>query len=168
MRCSRAMIPALIVLVAFAARAGQPAASTPEALEFFEQKIRPVLVDTCYKCHGPEAADAGKLKGGLRLDTREALLKGGESGKPAVVPGNAEGSLIIRALRHTDPDLQMPPKKKLGDRQIADFVTWVNLGAPDPRVATATTGAAKGGGPADAKSHWAFQALKDAPVPEVK
>jgi len=138
--------------------------AAPDGVEFFEQKIRPVLVDTCYQCHGPEAADAGKLKGGLRLDSREALLKGGESGKPAVVPGNAEGSLLIRALRHTDPDLAMPPKKKLGDRQIADFVTWVNLGAPDPRVAASEAGKPK----ADAKSHWAFQAVKDQPVPEVK
>jgi len=117
--------------------------AAPDGVEFFEQKIRPVLVDTCYQCHGPEAADAGKLKGGLRLDSREALLKGGESGKPAVVPGNAEGSLLIRALRHTDPDLAMPPKKKLGDRQIADFVTWVNLGAPDPRVAASEAGKPK-------------------------
>ena len=138
--------------------------AAPDGVEFFEQKIRPVLVDTCYQCHGPDAADAGKLKGGLRLDSREALLKGGESGKPAVVPGNAEGSLLIRALRHTDPDLAMPPKKKLGDRQIADFVTWVNLGAPDPRVAASEAGKPK----ADAKSHWAFQAVKDQPVPEVK
>src|SRR3954463_49336 len=108
---------ALALRAGAAAASDSPPAATRDGLEFFEQKIRPVLVDTCYRCHGPEAADAGKLKGGLRLDTREALLKGGESGKPAVVPGNAEGSLIIRALRHTDPDLQMPPKKKLGDRQ---------------------------------------------------
>jgi hypothetical protein len=166
--CLFAGIVCACALTTSAADAPTPAAATPERLEFFEQKIRPVLVEACYKCHGPEAAEAGKLKGGLRLDSREALLKGGESGKPSVVPGNAEGSLLIRALRHTDPDLQMPPKKKLGDRQIADFVAWVNLGAPDPRVAAATTGAPKGAGPADAKSHWAFQALKDAPVPEVK
>ena len=70
-----------------AAASDSPPAATPDGLEFFEQKIRPLLVDTCYKCHGPEAADAGKLKGGLRLDSREAMLKGGASGKPAVGPG---------------------------------------------------------------------------------
>ena len=162
------LVAGVLALGAAGARAAGPAAATPEGLEFFEKKIRPVLVDACYKCHGPEAADAGKLKGGLRLDSRDALLRGGESGKPSVVPGNAEGSLLVRALRHTDPDLQMPPKKKLGDRQIADFVAWVNLGAPDPRVATPEASAPKAGRPADARTHWAFQPVKEQPVPDVK
>ena len=154
------------VLRAPVARAAGGAAPTAEGLEFFEQTIRPVLVDTCYKCHGPEAADAGKLKGGLRLDSREGMLKGGESGKPSVVPGDAEASLLVRALRHTDPDLQTPPKKKLAERQVADFVAWVNMGAPDPR--TGQTVPLKAARPADAKSHWAFQPVKDQPVPPVK
>ena len=89
----RATFAVLVVSAGLASHARAACATdagpstTPEGLEFFEQKIRPVLVETCYKCH---SAEAEKLKGGFRLDSREGLLKGGESGKPAVVPGNAE------------------------------------------------------------------------------
>src|SRR5580704_2275470 len=79
--------------------------------EFFEQKIRPVLVDHCYKCH---SAESEKIEGGLRLDIREGLLKGGDSG-PTIVPGNPEKSLLVKAVRYLDPDLQMPPKTKLSE-----------------------------------------------------
>jgi hypothetical protein len=153
----------LALLVTATSAAAQ--APTPEGLEFFEKKIRPVLIDTCYKCHSADAGEA-KIKGGLRLDQRDGLLKGGESGKPAIVPGNADASLLIQAIRHTDSDLQMPPKKKLGDQQIADFVAWVNMGAPDPR--TGTTPSPKVVTPADAKPFWAFQSPKEVPVPQVK
>ena len=105
-----------------------------EHYEFFEKKIRPVLVEHCYKCH---SASSEKLKGELFLDTKEGMLKGGESGKPAVVPGDADKSRLIEAIRYGNEDLQMPPKKaggKLSEEQIADFVAWVNLGAPDPRT----------------------------------
>src|SRR5438445_8880803 len=106
-----------------------PAADlTPAQLQFFENKIRPILANICYKCH---SAQAEKVKGGLLLDSREGLLKGGESG-PAIVPGNAEQSRLIKAVRYTDPDLQMPPKgKRLSEEQIADLVTWVNMGTPE-------------------------------------
>src|SRR5881628_1971161 len=101
---------------------------------FFENKIRPLLTKNCYKCHSSESL---KLKGELRLDTREGLLKGGSSG-PAIVPGDPEKSLLIKAVRYTDPDLQMPPKgDKLSDEQIKDLVTWVKMGAPDPRTGKA-------------------------------
>src|SRR5688500_7337059 len=106
------LLAAPLSAVAAPALADAPPSPSPDGVEFFEKNIRPVLVDACSTCHGPEAADAGKLKGGLRLDTREALLKGGDSGKPSVVPGDAEASLLVTALRHADPDLQMPPKKK--------------------------------------------------------
>src|SRR6267378_6318346 len=92
-----------------------------EDYEFFEKKIRPVLVEHCYKCH---SASSEKLKGELFLDTKEGMLKGGESGKPAVVSGDAERSLLIEAIRYGNDDLQMPPKKgggKLSGEQIADF-----------------------------------------------
>src|SRR5882762_8240974 len=105
-----------------------------EDYEFFEKKIRPVLVEHCYKCH---SALSEKLKGELFLDTKEGMLKGGESGKPAVVPGDAGKSRLIEAIRYGNEDLQMPPKKaggKLSDEQISDFVLWVNMGAPDPRT----------------------------------
>src|SRR6267378_676673 len=79
-----------------------------DGVEFFEKKIRPLLVEHCYKCHG---AQSEKVKGGLLLDTREGVLKGGDTGA-AIVPGDPEKSLLIKAVRYTDPDLQMPPKDK--------------------------------------------------------
>src|SRR5262245_45675633 len=106
-----------------------------EDFEFFEKKIRPVLVERCYKCH---SAESEKIKGELLLDTRDGLLKGGEHG-PAIVPGDAEKSRLIEAIRYQNEDLQMPPKKKLTDQQIEDFVTWINLGALDPRTGQAST-----------------------------
>jgi dienelactone hydrolase/cytochrome c553 len=97
-------------------------------LAHFEKKIRPVLVAQCYSCH---AADSKEIKGGLALDTRDGIRRGGDSG-PAVVPGDVSASLLIAAIRHED-GLEMPPKKKLSDDQIADFVKWIETGAIDPR-----------------------------------
>ena len=99
---------------------------------FFEQKIRPVLAEHCYECH---SAQAKKVKGGLLLDSKAGWQKGGDSGKPIIVSGKPEESLLIQSVRHEVEDLAMPPKKpKLPDAVIADLVTWVKLGAPDPRV----------------------------------
>ena len=97
--------------------------------EFFEKRIRPVLVRYCYECH---ASSAKEPKGGLRLDWRDGIRKGGESG-PAVVPGKVDESLLIDALRHET--LEMPPDSRLSDLVIADFVRWIELGAFDPRDA---------------------------------
>src|SRR2546423_12854374 len=89
-------------------------AAASENFDFFEKKIRPLLVEHCYKCH---SAQSEKVKGGLLLDTREGVLKGGDTG-PAIVPGDPEKSLLIKAVRFTDKELQMPPKdKKLQDAQ---------------------------------------------------
>ncbi|MCB1093632.1 MAG: hypothetical protein KDL87_18985, partial [Verrucomicrobiae bacterium] len=106
-----------------------PAREEAAAIAFFESKIRPVLVEQCYKCHSTEA---DKVKGGLLLDSREASLRGGDNGH-AVVPGNLDQSLLITAIRYQDSDLEMPPKKKLEDHVIADFEKWISMGAPDPR-----------------------------------
>ena len=103
------------------------AAVEPDGVGFFEQKIRPILVQECYGCH---SAGAKKVRGGLRLDTRAAVLTGGDSG-PAVVPGKPDESLILEALRHEG--LAMPPKNKLPDAVVADFERWITMGAPDPR-----------------------------------
>src|SRR4051812_46588168 len=84
---------------------GVATATPADDLEFFEKKIRPVLVAHCYPCH---SAEAKKLKGGLKLDSRRDILKGGENG-PVIVPGNAEASPLIEAVRYKNPDLQMPP-----------------------------------------------------------
>ncbi len=101
--------------------------------DFFETKIRPVLVSECYGCHSVDAAKNGKLRGELLLDSRESTLNGGESG-PAVVPGNPDESLLISSLKHES--FEMPPKGKLDDAVIDDFVKWVEMGAPDPRDTT--------------------------------
>ncbi len=137
-------------------------ASAAEDTAFFETKIRPVLVEHCYSCHSPEAK---KIKGGLLLDTREGSRRGGDTG-PAVVPGDASKSLLIKAIRYADPDLEMPPKKKLPAEVIADFERWIAMGAPDPREGNA--GALTTIDLEEGRKHWAFQPLSNPPVPGVK
>ncbi|MBK8037426.1 MAG: DUF1553 domain-containing protein [Verrucomicrobiaceae bacterium] len=123
------MKPLAIILSSFAIV--PPAFAAGDSIAFFEQKIRPVLVEHCYSCH---SAEAKKLKGNLYLDSKAGWEKGGDSGAPAIVPGRPEESLLIRTVQHLEEDLEMPPKKpKLPDAVIADLVTWVNMGAPDPR-----------------------------------
>jgi mono/diheme cytochrome c family protein len=142
------------------------AAPTAEQVEFFERKIRPVLVEHCYECH---SADAKKLKGGLVLDSRAGVIKGGDTG-PAVTPGEPDASLLIQAVRHTDPNLTMPPKTKLPPNVIADLEQWVRLGAPDPRTED-TVASTKAKSAIDwnkAREWWSFRPLKSPPVPSVK
>ena len=98
-------------------------------LRFFENRIRPILVEHCYECHSEEA---GKSKGGLWLDRRAGWLEGGDSG-PAAKPHDVDGSLLIESVRYADPDLEMPPHGKLSPSQIADLEAWVAKGLPDPR-----------------------------------
>ena len=137
--------------------------AAPEAgLEFFEKKIRPVLVEHCYQCHSTESVAANKLKGGLRLDTQGGTRAGGDTG-PAVVPGKVDASLLIKALRQDQ--FEMPPKGKLPDAVIADFVKWIEMGAPDPRtkeVAVHPKPAVTAG------DHWAFKPVIAAKPPNVK
>ncbi len=131
---------------------------TPAEIEFFESKIRPVLTEACYKCHSSQSE---RIKGGLTLDSREAILKGGESG-PALVPGDPDKSRLITALRYKDENLQMPPKDRLSPEVVADFEKWVKMGAPDPRVskiAKVSSGAT---------NHWAFQPVKPRSLPKIK
>ena len=134
------------------------AVATPEAIEFFEQRIRPVLVEHCYKCH---SAEADVLQGGLRLDTAELLRQGGDTGA-AIVPGKPGESLLLEAVRYEG--LEMPPDGKLPASVIGDFETWIAQGAVDPRAGDA---AAPIQPAADAKSHWAFQPPKKPPLPTV-
>ena len=101
---------------------------TPEELNFFEAKIRPVLIRECYSCHSNKT---GNARGGLKLDTKQLMHLGGESG-PAIVPGEPEESLLYSAITHED--FAMPPKRKLSQKIINDFKTWIEMGAPDPRV----------------------------------
>jgi hypothetical protein len=134
---------------------------------FFEKKIRPVLVEHCYKCH---SAEHRATKGGLRVDSRDALRKGGDSG-PAVVPKDLDESLLIAAVRYDDDNLKMPPKGKLPAAVIADFEKWITLGAPDPRgdVGPVTTGGKSPWTSVEAgRKFWAFVPPTKAPAPDVK
>jgi len=146
------------------------AAEKPDAagVEYFEKFIRPVLSQKCYGCHSKES---GKQKGGLLLDTREAIRMGGDSGH-AVVPGNPSESLLLKAMQYEDKEMQMPPEKeggKLPGEVIARFEQWIRMGAPDPRAGTAVAAAPqKQWDMKTAKEFWAFQAPKASPTPAVK
>ncbi|QEL15003.1 PSD1 and planctomycete cytochrome C domain-containing protein [Limnoglobus roseus] len=150
----RLLVPTLLAVVALLPRAA--------ADDAFEKTVRPILTESCLRCHGPD-----KQKGGLRVDSREALLSGGESG-PAVVPGQPADSLLVKALHHDD--LKMPPAKKLPDEQIAALTQWVKDGA---KWGAAKTGGAAGhaarkpGNITDAdRAWWAFQPPKRVDAPK--
>jgi len=139
------------------------AGPTKVQLDFFENRIRPIFADNCYKCHSPAM---GKLKGGLELDWKGGWQKGGDSG-PVIVPGDPEKSRLLKAVSYADPDLQMPPKgERLSEAQVNDLVAWVKMGAPDPRTTrpAVETTASVGSG----KDHWAFKPVKKPPPPPVK
>ncbi len=146
MRISLATI-LLILLPAGTVRAADP------GIEFFEAKVRPVLVENCYKCHSTAAK---KQKGGLHLDTRDAIRYGGDTG-PAIVPGKPAESLLLKAVRQTDPNFKMPPESKLSAVAIADIEKWIAAGAADPRD-VATSG--KPISIAEGRKFWSFQPLR--------
>jgi hypothetical protein len=134
-------------------------------VEFFEKKVRPLLVGNCYTCH---SADTNS-KGGLRVDDRNGLLQGGNSGA-AVVPGKPEESLLLLAVRHDEGVPKMPPKKHLSAEQVADLTTWIKDGAAWPAVeAAAVLAVGKPNAKYEAlrKNHWAWQPLSRGPVPRV-
>ena len=130
-RDSREGIVAVIVVLLLLGTSGSVFAAPPgeDGSNFFERSIRPLLVERCYECHSTQAK---KLKGGLNLEHREGWVKGGDRGA-AIEPGKPEASLLIQAVRYQDEDLQMPPKGKLSEREIAVLTQWVAMGAPDPR-----------------------------------
>ncbi len=151
----------LTVLLMLTGMSVGQAEQNTEQMEFFESKIRPILSNQCYKCH---SAEQGAAKGGLTLDTREGVLKGGETG-PIIVPGDPEKSLLITAVRYNDSDLKMPKKNKLADEEIEALTEWVRLGAPDPRVQASL----KLTGLNDkARAHWAFQPVQSDRIPDPK
>jgi hypothetical protein len=132
----------------------------PQGLEFFEVRVRPILVDHCYKCH---SAQSERVKGGFRLDSREGLLQGGESGKAAVIPGEAEKSPLITAVRYNDRDLRMPPKERLTEDQVAALAEWVNHGAMVPSRASNGPGAEQL--QSATAPHWSFQPVRNPATP---
>ena len=139
------------------------AADEPTGIEFFEKKIRPVLVQHCYECH---SADAKAVKGGLLLDSRDGWKRGGDSG-PALLPSKPNDSLLIKALKHED-GMEMPPKGKLPDEIIADFVKWIEQGAPDPRTAPAKALARREIDIAAGQQFWCFRPIAQPAIPTVK
>ncbi len=133
-----------------------------EHVEFFEKKVRPVLVQHCYSCH---AKDAKKIGGGLLLDSKQGWVKGGNTG-PAIVPGDPDESLLISAVQHID--LEMPPKGKLPDSQIDDLVQWVKMGAPDPRDDVTAQLIKREINIEQGRQYWAFQPPQRRDAPAVK
>jgi mono/diheme cytochrome c family protein len=170
---ARSILTQTLILVAFSASpwpalaAGtEPRAvpvASPEQIRFFEVKIRPLLAENCFKCHGAE-----KQEENLRLDSRAAVLTGGDRG-PAVVPGKPDGSLLIKAIKHLD-DLEMPPKKQLSREQIADLTLWIKSGAVWPDDGAPATATRRSGYQVtdQDRAHWAYQPVKRPAVPAVK
>jgi hypothetical protein len=155
----RVLAHVAILFLAASARADEkPPRLPPEQVEFFEKKIRPVLVEKCYSCH---SATAKKLRGELRLDTREGVLKGGPAG-PAVVPGDPKKSPLILALKGDGFD-RMPPDAPLPATVVADFEQWVKFGAADPRTGHGAAAELEA-----AKRHWAFQPVRRPDVPQFR
>jgi hypothetical protein len=148
------LIPAIIAAPRRAPADDAAAPGTAQGIAFFESRVRPVLVEHCYKCH---SAAAGKSKGNLLLDSREGIRAGGDRG-PAVVPGDPDASLLLAAIARSDPDLEMPPnKERLAPAVIADITAWIRMGAPDPREKSAAGGPRP---PVDievGRQFWAFQ-----------
>ena len=135
-----------------------------EDLDFFERKIRPVLVNHCFECHSDAAAKQNHLKGGLRVDSRDGLLRGGDSG-PAIVPNKADESLLLKALRFDS--FEMPPSGKLSDAVINDFQEWIARGAADPRVASSIPDHRKTIDLSEGRNHWSYRPLAVTTIPNV-
>jgi len=159
-RASCLLLPLVLVVAGV-----RPAAGADDAgAEFFEKKVRPVLVAHCYECHGPDKQEAG-----LQVDTVGGMLRGGDQG-PAVVPGDPEASLLIKGLRYDDVDFQMPPKGKIAAEKIKALEDWVKMGAPAPadeKKPVAGT-AKKKFDLAERAKHWCFQPLTKTTAPQVQ
>ena len=163
------MKPASSIALAFAllARCATAAAPADDAkIAFFEKNVRPILIKRCYECHSVES---GKSKGGLFIDSRDAILKGGDNG-PALIAGNPDKSHIIESIRYQNQDLQMPPKGAMPAAEVKTLEQWVKMGAPDPRAAVATT---KHAAPRvidlkEGAKHWAFRPIVLPPVPKAE
>lgn len=165
--CPRLSAAACLVLFLSVAAADDARKDSPppskEAIAFFESKVRPVLADHCFKCHSGD-----KHKGGLRLDSRAAILGGGDQG-PAIVVGQPDKSLLIKAVRHDDEQLKMPPKAKLTREQIAALTDWVKMGAPWPGGDTVASAGKREKVITDKdRAHWAFQPVKRPAPPAVR
>ena len=151
---------ATMVLRGASVQAGEPSELSAAELDFFETRIRPVLVEHCYECH---STGSDELQAGLLLDSRDGLLAGGDSG-PAAVPGKPADSLLLEALRYES--FEMPPDGKLPDAVIADFERWIAMGAPDPRTG-AVTPLRPGIDIDEGRKFWCFQPIQPHDAPPV-
>ncbi len=147
---------AYLVIALTLAQYAQAQEPTAEQLQYFEQKVRPLLVAKCFECH---SSSSEKLNGGLKLDSREAIFAGGDNG-PALVAGQPEASLLIKAVQYSEAGFEMPPSGKLKPHEIEVFETWVKLGAPYPATVTKETTRREIDIEAG-KRHWAFQPLAE-------
>jgi hypothetical protein len=161
----RVVLWGLLVLGLTAPTALSAERLSPEDQTFFEARVRPILVDRCFSCH---SAQGGKIRGGLRLDSRPGWQAGGNSG-PVIEPGLPDDSLLIQAVRYENDLVKMPPKTKgkLPESEIATLSEWVRRGAPDPRSEPPQTATAPAPDPDADPEQWAFQPLAVAPPPSV-
>ncbi|HZN36705.1 MAG TPA: DUF1549 domain-containing protein, partial [Pirellulaceae bacterium] len=154
----------LSVLSLAASAPADDAALTPAQEKFFEEKVRPVLATNCQECHG-----AKKQESGLRLDSRAAVIEGGDSGERAAVPGEPERSLLVKAINHVG-EYHMPPNRKLTGEQIAALTEWVKDGLPWPAAVTPAAEHKLSAAelvPLHRQSHWAYQPVNRQPLPSV-
>src|SRR5947207_1485411 len=164
MDCRKLLLSSL-VLIAVAELRALAAEPKIEAsgIEFFEKQVRPLFVDHCVKCHGPD-----KQKGGLRLDSRDAVLAGGDHGA-AVVPKEPDKSRLVTAVRYSG-DLHMPPKAKLSAEQVEALAAWVKMGAPWSKAAEVRPATAGSAFKITAKDRefWSFRPVRLPSIPSVK
>ena len=161
-KIASACVTTCMLIVMIGAIPARAESVSPADREFFETKIRPVLVKHCYECH---AADAKELGGKLLLDSRDGMLQGGESG-PVVVAGKPAASLLIQALRYDG--VEMPPEKPLAEVVIRDFQTWIARGAPDPRSPTKTPETNADDDKLAAEELWSFRPRTSVDIPTVR
>src|SRR5262245_38257669 len=138
---------------------------TPEQEKLFEEKVRPLLAANCFECHGPK-----KQESGLRLDSRAAVIEGGDSGEKTVVPGDPERSLLVKAINHVG-DYHMPPKRKLADDEIAALTEWVKVGLPWPAAGSYAQDARQSSAELaklHRQTHWAYQPVHRPALPSVR
>lgn len=153
---------ALLIGFLISTAAGQSPTTAPEGVRFFESRIRPALVKHCYSCHSTKS---GKVRGGLKVDSRDALLRGGDSG-PAVVAQSPDRSPLYQALLYHEDGRQMPPAGKLPQATIDDFRRWIQLGAPDPRTTAISPDVATVIDIEAGRKFWSYRPLSETPPPE--
>jgi len=161
-----AILPAILCLRLVDASGGLARAAGDDAagVEFYEKHVRPVLAEHCYECHGPNKQEAG-----LQVDSVGAMLRGGDQG-PAVMPGDADASLLVKGIRYDDINFQMPPKGKLPPEKVAAIEKWISQGAPAPADDQRNSAAPTIGkfNLTERAKHWCFQPLRDVELPKCK